>query len=398
MKNNNSVAFVDVINKIEKIEGADRIEKAVCRGWSCVIPINTYNINDRIICITPDAVIPKKLAEDLNILSYLKYKRNTEQYVVRVVKLRNIYSECLLINMNSIQRDFEIGDCVEKELGITKYEEPIKYVKEQVKKVYLKWDKWYSLRMWSSYFNYLIYSKLFAKKKLNPNPNFPKYYKFENKKNVPNLFIEEDKVIITEKIHGTNFRCGIVKRTNFTYLERFKSLLRLKVNMYTFIYGSHNVELGNGKKGVYSTNVYGQIVQTYKLDELLWKYHKDYGTEIIIYGEIYGPGIQKDYEYSSEELKLAIFDVVEEGEYMSYPNFHSFTFMFELPIAPELYQGNWSNEVVEKYTEGKSILDDKTEREGCVVKHINGNRGKIYKSISNKYKEYFYRNDLTDFH
>ena len=40
------------------------------------------------------------------------------------------------------------------------------------------------------------------------------------------------------------------------------------------------------------------------------------GVGVVLYGEIYGKGIQKGYDYGLDEIKFVGFDVMENGEYL----------------------------------------------------------------------------------
>src|SRR6185436_12150585 len=92
MENNDSVCYIDKINSIEIIPNADKIELCVIQGWKSIIPKNSLKIGDIVLCITTDAVIPQEFGEKHGILTYLR-KGNR----VRTVKLRGVYSDCIVI-------------------------------------------------------------------------------------------------------------------------------------------------------------------------------------------------------------------------------------------------------------------------------------------------------------
>ena len=134
--------------------------------------------------------------------------------------------------------------------------------------------------------------------------SFHIYYKFPNFKNVPNIFTSDDEVEVTRKIHGTNARYGIVKKNKLSLFDKIRKFFGNKWIEYEYVYGSHNVEKGSDSQGFYSTDVWKTVADKYNLKKILWNYVKDnYNTEelgsgFIIYGEIYGPGIQGDnYTY-----------------------------------------------------------------------------------------------------
>jgi RNA ligase (TIGR02306 family) len=137
MENNNSVCFVAKINEIKPIEGADNIELGIIGGWNCIIKKGQYKINDLVVVATTDAVIPIEISDAMNVTNYLRKGQR-----VRTVKLRGVYSECLIIpiavarqwaagnpkgkhtEVKQLDRPIEGQDLMEI-LGITKWEPPV---------------------------------------------------------------------------------------------------------------------------------------------------------------------------------------------------------------------------------------------------------------------------------
>ena len=123
MENNNSVCYIALINEIKPIEGADNIEQIVVGGWNCIAQKNTYKVNDFVIVATTDAVIPVELSDAMNVTNYLRKGQR-----VRTVKLRGVYSECLLIplkfNKQPLGDNYSEGKDMMEIMGIFKYEPP----------------------------------------------------------------------------------------------------------------------------------------------------------------------------------------------------------------------------------------------------------------------------------
>jgi hypothetical protein len=243
--------------------------------------------------------------------------------------------------------------------------------------------------------------------KYKDNPNFHVYYKFPNLKNVDGMFTENDMVEITRKIHGTNARYGIVKKTKLSFLDKVKKLFRLadKWIEYEFIVGSHNVEKGSESQGFYDINVWYDIEKKYDIKNKLWDYIKinpEYskiGDGIILYGEIYGPGIQKNYDYGLKEIKFVGFDIKVGGEYLDVDiSYFIFKDCLELPYVKILYQGPWSQEIQDKYTFNNFIPGTKVPEEGIVIKHVSGERQKIAKVINPDYSIYSEKHNVGDSH
>ena len=188
--------------------------------------------------------------------------------------------------------------------------------------------------------------------------------------------------------------------------EKVKKFFRLadKWIDYEFVYGSHNVEKGSDSQGYYDTDVWRTVADKYDIKNKLWKYVKMYspniiGDGVILYGEIYGPGIQKNYDYGLPELQFAGFDFYKNGKYENvFKSKHSVYYALELPYVPELYVGNWSQEIQDKFTFNNFIEGTKVPHEGIVIKHVSGERSKVAKVINPDYLIYGEKHDVGDSH
>jgi RNA ligase (TIGR02306 family) len=379
MENQNSVCFIAKINEVKAIEGADNIELVVAGGWNAITKKGEFKAGDETIIATTDAVIPESLSEEMGVTNYLR-KGNR----VRTVKLRGVYSECLIIPMKHLSGkvtmgDWDLGvggDCMEF-LGITKYEPPVK----QIQLANGRKIKW------------------------RDNQNFHIYYKFPNLKNVDGMFTEEDLVEITRKVHGTNARYGIVKKSKLSFWDKVKKFFRLADEWvdYEYIYGSHNCEKGSDSQGFYSTDVWRTVAEKYNIKEKLWDYIKNrnvkIGEGIILYGEIYGAGIQKNYDYGLTDIEFAGFDVKLRGEYLStYDAWNLVKDHLKLPYVEILHYGDWTQEIQDKFTFNNFIEGTKVPHEGIVIKYFTGDRKKVAKVINPDYLIYGEKNDVGDSH
>ena len=294
-----------------------------------------YEVDDLVVAATTDAVIPIKLSDELNVTNYLRKGGR-----VRTVKLRGVYSECLVIPLKHIpfMENYYEGKDMMYAMDIWKYEPPVKQI------------------------------QLASGKKIrySENPNFHIYYKFPNAKNVPGMFTEEDWVEISRKIHGTNARYGIVKKNKLSLFDKVKKLFGVKWVDYEFVAGSHNVEKGSDSQGFYDTNVWYDVADKYNIKEVLWKFAKDterfpdgIGTGVVLYGEIYGAGIQKNYDYGLKEIEFAGFDLEINGKYCSTDE--SFNFVgieMDLPYVDVLYVGEWNNWFLLSVDQANAIINE----------------------------------------
>jgi RNA ligase (TIGR02306 family) len=376
MENQNSVAYVGKIGSVVEIPGADNIELVLVGGWQAITKKGEYKVDDLVVVATTDAVIPKELSDQLGVTNYLRKGQR-----VRTVKLRKVYSECLIVSLNQVFKSnmsaggFVEGQDMMETLGITKYEPPAKVIT-------------------------LVSGG--RKMKYHQNPNFHIYYKFPNQKNVPDMFSEEDQVVITRKLHGTNARYGIVRKRKLNLWDRIKIFFGDQWASFEYVYGSHNVEKGSESQGFYSSDVWDDVARKYNIRKKLWTHVKetyDYlESGFIIYGEIYGAGIQKNYDYGLNELKFAGFDVEVNSKYENYPAETAHFDVLDLPQVELLYWGHWNKEKQDKFVFNNFIEGTKVPHEGIVVKDVSGNRSKISKVINPDYLIYGEKNNVGDSH
>jgi RNA ligase (TIGR02306 family) len=383
MENNNSVCYVGIVTEVKAIEGADNIELAVVGGWNSIVKKGEYTVHDYVVVATTDAVIPQNISDAIGVTNYLRKGQR-----VRTVKLRGVYSECLIIPFDilppmkqqyasGIGYFWKDGDDLMEILGISKYEPPVRQI------------------------------KLSSGKKIRyrANSNFHVYYKFPNLKNVTGMFTEEDEVQITRKIHGTNARYGIVKKTSLSFIDKVKKFFRLGGEWleYEYVYGSHNVEKGSDSQGFYDTDVWRTVAEQYDIKSKLWEMARGFGKDgiekgIVIYGEIYGAGIQKNYDYGLTEMEFNLFDITVDNEYQPTSVTEWITKFLELPHVPVLHNGLWSQEIQDKYVFKNFIEGTKVPHEGIVIKDINGKRNKVAKVINPDYLIYGEKHDVGDSH
>jgi RNA ligase (TIGR02306 family) len=341
MENQNSVAYVGIIGSVSEIPGADNIELVTVGGWNAITKKGEYKVDDLVVVATTDAVIPQKLSDDLGVTNYLRKGQR-----VRTVKLRKVYSECLLIPTTFVPEKYryEGADCMGL-LEIFKFEPPVKTVQLSVGGRKIKYHQ---------------------------NPNFKVYYKFPNQKNVPDMFSEEDEVVITRKLHGTNTRYGIVRKKKLSIWDRVKMFFGNEWAGFEYVLGSHNVEKGSDSQGFYDTNVWEEVAIKYNIRQKLWDHVKDTYepfdlTEgVVIYGEIYGAGIQKNYDYGLTDIKFAGFDVQVDGEYQPYINETVHFDWLQLPQVELLYKGIWAKEIQDTFVFNNFIEGTKVPHEGIV--------------------------------
>ena len=355
--------------KVEKHPNADKLDIIQVLGWNCVVEKDTLKENDLVVYFPIDCI----LSEQLNEILFSGGKIKLTNGRIKTIKLRGVISQGLAVPVSVIEKiftdlKFKEGENIADVLGIKKYEPPENRVATM--------------------------SGAKQEKKIKCNPNFIKYTDINHGKNFPNA-MRGEAVVITEKIHGCNSRVSFSLISGNFFIRFIKSIKNLllygrKRWGYEFCIGSHNNQLktDNTNKTYYKDikkSVWHLMAEKYDLRNVLKN-----GEEIFF--EIYGSTIQKGYTYGlpAGHLDMVAFDLLKDGEYMNWDDAKNRFMEMGVPIVPELYRGFWSDDLVDKYVSGISILSSKQPiREGFVVKptiESVGHMGrKIVKYINPKY-------------
>lgn len=161
-------------------------------------------------------------------------------------------------------------------------------------------------------------------------------------------------VVATEKIHGTNCRVGLVWHSDEaqpTMMAGSRALRRkepedpLAMVMNTYWFPHTLIGVKN------------------LLADLQSQGHK----QAILYGEVYGQGIQA-YTYGEKRMNFRAFDLMLDGKYVNYPIFKSLCDRHQVEQVPLVYEGAFSLDLIRACADGDSLIGGSHGREGVVVK------------------------------
>ena len=178
---------------------------------------------------------------------------------------------------------------------------------------------------------------------------FPQYTDIESLRKYSSLLEEDERVIVREKVHGMNFRA---------------------------VFDGEKLWIGSRerfKRSAENDNPWARIAKKYALEERLKKRPMH-----VVFGEIYGcdetSGAKvQDLTYDAAELSLVVFDVCQlssngQPRYLNEDELREFAEQLELPLAPVLFDGPWSQDVL-AFCEGTTILGRSAHvREGFVIR------------------------------
>jgi RNA ligase (TIGR02306 family) len=321
------------VNRIEPIPNADRLEVAFINDWPVVVQKGQWSVGQLSTYVPYDSVLPANLIESLGLVGKLS---GSQKNRVKAIRLRQQLSIGLLA---PVPDGFAEGDSVAEFLGVTKYEE--------------------------------VLPPIFGGQARSKPQGWLKY-DIENSNNTLDGIIDNDEVVILEKIHGCNGAVGLVDNE--------------------FIVSSRNLCLKDEGE-----NIYWKIAKEYKLEKIV----RELGNNYWLHFEIYGGNIQ-DLSYGLTKPSLSMFDIRNANGFLNYENFVEICRKYGLPTVSLLYRGPFSKSILTAHTSGFEMVSGRNLhiREGCVVKPVierltrRGERV-IYKSVS---PDYLLRKNGTEFH
>lgn len=343
---------------------ADALELAQIGGYRAVVQKGLHKKGDLICYIPEDAVLPQWLVDQLGFTGKLAGSKKNR---VKAIKLRGELSQGLVIPAKEIEGiirstgKFDYcaheGNDVAAHLDIEKYEEPIPV-------------------------------EMSGRMRNRPDW-FPRYTDIENIKKYNRALEEGEEVVITEKIHGTSFACGLHRD-----------------NMDEMLVSSRNVVLLEDEGNLY----WRAAKQAGFHEDLKALLNALPQTEtIVFFGEVFGAGVQDlAYGVPQGQIQVRLFDIMIDGRYVDHAEFMEivgaeadwkgsdeegnsiFEFTSEIPMVPILYRGPWRDGIEDLYARDNDTLSGTNVREGVVIRPIHerssGKLGRVVlKAISEAY-------------
>ena len=390
------------IDKVERHPNADSLILCNIMGYVCIsndLPdgAQRYHAGDYVVYIPEAGLVPKWLLKKMEFWDTTKNKgilSGPSGNRVKTCKLRGMISQGLMypVKVDGIKFKVEtkdtgifdtvkLGEDVSELLDIRKYEPSI------------------PAQMRGLIGNLFGYTKSYDVDSLQKNPN---------------VFSDGEMVSVSEKIHGTACIVGFLQ--NPPEGEKSEHLIKICETKCAYV-----TSKGRAKQGLVQRNnndnqgnVYVKAYNKYfketgaadiifheyigKLGLSLFEdfdYKPVYDFKLIVYGEVFGPGIQSGYTYNQKEPSLRIFDVYVEwkeyengqpkSKYLNCSELEEFCKKTGLKRVPVLWEGAYSHDKMVELRDGKTIVGDGIHiREGVVIRTIEE---KYYKGLSENRKQ-----------
>lgn len=362
---NESEYICEVVKVIElkKHPGADRLEIASI-ATSCgptshtiIVRVGDFKEGDLAEYFGVDCVIPPG-HEQFGFL----FTSKTTPHRVRAQRLRGIYSEGILL---PLYVSAEFGDDLSDVYSINQW---VPLIERNQSKGPTPPDT--TVRGKAVY--------------LGPD------YSVLSLKKLPNVFEPGEAVVVTEKMHGSNFRCawksGWFGKTFYVGSHHANKTPRpegIWNQVKHFFRKAWRGDTATGVEGnhYYKTNIWWETCQRLNIAKRISGY-----PNYVFYGELIGPGIQHNYSYTLTRHEILFYDVYDLNTRSWLTDWETANVLADcmLPVPYIWYIGDYDAEVVRELAEGLSAVDGKTQKEGVVVSRLNGPRLKA-KLVSQGY-------------
>ena len=154
-------------------------------------------------------------------------------------------------------------------------------------------------------------------------------------------------------VHNSNCRVGFVWHTD--------------EEQPTMMAGSRTLRRREPEPTVMVTNTYWFPHTLIGVKNLLADLQTQGHKQAILYGEVYGQGIQA-YTYGEKRMNFRAFDLMLDGKYVDYPIFQALCDRHQVEQVPLVYDGAFSLDIIKGFSDGDSLIGGNHGREGVVVK------------------------------
>jgi RNA ligase (TIGR02306 family) len=290
-------------------------------GYPVVFKSGAFAAGDLAVHIPVDSIVDTGRPE----FSWLREKASLAGdgrwlYRVKAAKLRNVPSYGLLVPVPTLSELFvpmADGQDVREYYGVTKYDPGPCYNQDGV---------------------------IQGEHMSCPQDGVVPFYDIEGMRRFAHTIAPGELVSVTEKIHGSNGRWAHIG----------------------------GVFLSGSRTKFRRDSVWNRMAERYGLEDVLGKAENQ---GLVLYGEVYGAGIQ-DLTHGLTDQQVLFFDIYDsrKGLWYEVDAFEEFAKAHSLPVAPELFRGGYDLVAVAAMAEGATTLMayGAHVREGVVVKPLTG--------------------------
>ena len=322
---------VVTLSNVQRHENADRLDVAQVAGYRCVVLRDQFQAGDPVVYIPEGSIVPQALLEEMGLWDAEagKGKLAGPQGVrLKAARLRGVVSQGLVL---AAPAGLDVGDDVAEHYGITKYvpEIPTNMAGQAA-----------------------------------PTHGLTPAYDVENILSHPDALETGTSVVYTEKLHGT--------LASYGYIPSLANPALINGNVIVASKGlTGNMSFTDCPEN--TNNLYVRTFREKLQNTGIWDRVEQMAGEepLIIFGEIFGRGVQ-DLDYGlTKEKAYRVFDIYRGeypmGHYLDFPELKATVESLGLEMVPVLYTGPHSEQTLLEYRDGRETISGSHAREGIVI-------------------------------
>lgn len=312
-----------MLESTQPIEGADYLQSAVVDGLPIVVSKN-YTEGEKVVYFPMGLELPPYVARIFGVEQHLRKGR-----VIKTVKLKGYVSYGMALRLDGENADpffgglsdLPVGTDVDFFFGTKKYEPPVSPIAGR-----------------------------FGVAAVN-DPRMPRFTDIQ-RLNSKEKYLEGKEVYVTEKIDGSSVRIG--------YFDG------------ELVVGSRNLTRAEPTYEEKKTNWFWYPTLDERVMSLLRVLHEEQRYKhIILYGEVYGSGVNPKMHYDVKGLNFMAYDLVLDGKYVDAATLISLFTRHHIPAVPVDYLGPFDAGQIKALAQRKSNLTHSNIKEGIVVRTLH---------------------------
>lgn len=380
------LAYVVLIDDIEPIEGADRVETAIVGGWRVMVRKDQFKVGDKAVYFEIDSKVPQ--TPEFEFLSKKNWKIKTQKYFKG-----KVISQGLLMSFEDLNLDssLKVHQPLTEQLGVkyavdednirkgTDFDSAMQSLKDRRKTLFKKpIIKKLMKYAWGRKLVFFLFGS-----KRDVSRGFPKGFPYISKtdeervENMPWVLENKTPMILTEKLDGTSCTY-ILEKKRFGKYEFYVSSRNVRQLPNTVTYHQQTNQMDK--------NIYWELAEKYDIENKLKAYLKENKLKYVcIQGE--GVGYVQGNPLKLNEDRLYVFNFIrsDKGRLSSTEGKEIIEKMGMnwVPILATDYVLPDSMEEFKLFADGNSVVNPKVMREGLVIREPVS--GLSFKNVSRQF-------------
>ena len=334
------LAYCVTITDVQPIEGYDRVEEAMIRGWHCVVGKDDFKPGDKAVYFEVDSLLPSDKFADFEFLAKKKFKVKTQKMCKRISQgLLLTFEQCGLK-----ADDYNEGDFLTDIIGVVYADPSDNARKGKGDRKNINYNPWFTNKLKKyTFLRKFVKTRIGAKIcvvlfKAKKRADWPAFVIKSDEERVQNL----SPAVFADKQHS--YQCTEKRDGSSTTMAIQRSKRGYKVwvcSRNVVVFDGKTVKKGGYYEGITETNPYIHSEEQFHVLDFL-KDYMDKNEDIqwaYIQGETFGKNIQKR-DYGLNDSTFEAFTFVDSvNDRYTYTKMKNMLEDYGIPTVPILRIG-----------------------------------------------------------